>query len=239
MAFVLDSVVPWGRSYEEYVRMFDLTEDDLGLSILSCGDGPASFNCKMYAQGRIVVSCDPIYQFSTEQLQKRVDESYDKVMSETCKNRNNFVWDTIKSPEELGQVRMEAMKEFLADYDKGRQQGRYLPESLPSLPFGDNEFDLALCSHFLFLYTEQLSLDFHKKAIAEMCRVACETRIFPLIDLDLNKSSHISSVCSELNQSGLTVEILKVPYEFQRGGNEMMWISDKSAPSPTTLCSKE
>ena len=68
MAFILDSVVPWGRSFEEYVRMFDLTEDELGLSILSCGDGPASFNCRMYAQGRRVVSCDPIYQFSAEQL---------------------------------------------------------------------------------------------------------------------------------------------------------------------------
>lgn len=227
MAFVLDSVVPWGRSYEEYVRMFDLTEDDLALSILSCGDGPASFNYKMYAQGRRVMSCDPIYRFSAEELQMRIDESYDKVMSQTVRNKNNFVWDAIKSPEELGRIRMEAMKEFLADYDKGRRECRYLCESLPSLSFGDNEFDLALCSHFLFLYTEQLSLDFHKKAVLEMCRVAGEVRIFPLIDLDLNKSGHIRSICSELNQSGRTVEILKVPYEFQRGGNEMMRICDE------------
>jgi hypothetical protein len=224
MTFILDSVVPWGRNFEEYVRMFDLTEDEPGLSILSCGDGPASFNCQMYAQGRRVVSCDPIYQFSAEQLQMRINESYDKVMTETYKNKNNFVWETMKSPEELGQVRMEAMQEFLADYETGRKEGRYLPESLPSLPFGDNAFDLALCSHFLFLYTEQLSLDFHKKAIVEMCRVAREIRIFPLIDLDLNKSSHIPTICSELRKSGLTVEILKVPYEFQRGGNEMMRI---------------
>jgi hypothetical protein len=207
--------------------MFDLTEDDLGGSILSCGDGPASFNCRMHAQGRRVVSCDPIYRFSAEQLQMRIDESYDKVMSQTVGNKSNFVWDTIKSPEELGRVRMEAMKEFLADYEKGRREGRYLCESLPSLPFGDNEFDLALCSHFLFLYTEQLSLDFHKKAILEMWRVAREVRIFPLIDLDLNKSGYIPAVCTELSQFGLKVEILKVPYEFQRGGNEMMRICGK------------
>ena len=75
---------------------------------------------------------------------------------------------------------MEAMREFLADYDRGQQKGRYLPENLPSLPFRGNEFELALCSHFLFLYTEQLSLDFHKKAIAEIVRVAREVRIFPL-----------------------------------------------------------
>jgi hypothetical protein len=107
------------------------------------------------------------------------------------------------------------------------QEGRYLAESLPSLPFRDNEFELALCSHFLFLYTEQLSLDFHKKAVAEMVRVAKEVRIFPLIYLDLNKSRYIPTICSELHQAGITVEILKVPYEFQRGGNKMMRICSK------------
>lgn len=227
MAFVLDSIVPWGRSYEEYISMFELTEGDLGLSILSCGDGPASFNCRMNARGRRVVSCDPIYRFSAEELHRRINESYEKVMSQTARNEDNFVWNTIKSPEELGEVRMRAMKEFIADYDNGRREGRYLCESLPSLPFGDNEFDLALCSHFLFLYTKQLSLDFHRKAIAEMWRVAREVRIFPLIDLDLNKSSHIRPICSELSQAGLAIEILKVPYEFQRGGNEMMRIYGK------------
>ncbi|NIP50529.1 MAG: methyltransferase domain-containing protein [candidate division Zixibacteria bacterium] len=227
MAFLLDSVIPWGRSFEEYVRMFDLTEDDLDLGIVSCGDGPASFNCQMYAQGRRVVSCDPIYRFSAEQLRIQIDASYDKVMTEIHKNKNNFVWETIKSPEELGRVRMEAIEKFLADYEKGRQEGRYLPESLPSLPFRDKEFDLVLCSHFLFLYTEQLSLDFHKKAVTEMCRVAREIRIFPLIDLDLNKSSYIPTICSILHQDGFTVEILEVPYEFQRGGNEMMRICSK------------
>jgi hypothetical protein len=43
VAFTLDKVVPWGRSFDEYVRMFDLTPADLGKRILGCGDGPASF----------------------------------------------------------------------------------------------------------------------------------------------------------------------------------------------------
>jgi hypothetical protein len=44
MAFTLDQVVPWGRSFDEYRRMFALSDDDLGLRILGCADGPASFN---------------------------------------------------------------------------------------------------------------------------------------------------------------------------------------------------
>jgi len=224
MVFSLDRVVPWGRSFDEYVRMFGLTSDELTLNILSCGDGPAGFNSGMNRHGNKVISCDPIYQFTADQLQMRIKESYEKVMAEAYKNKDNFVWDIIKSPKELGRVRMAAMQEFLADFEKGKQEGRYLAESLPTLSFEDKAFDLVLCSHFLFLYTEQLSLEFHKASIAEMCRVAGEVRIFPLIDLDLNKSCYVSAICSELSKAGFTVEIQKVPYEFQRGGNEMMRI---------------
>ena len=47
MGFTLENVVPWGRSYDEYVSMFDLTEVDLGLRLLGCGDGPAGFNAAL------------------------------------------------------------------------------------------------------------------------------------------------------------------------------------------------
>ena len=224
MTFRLDNVVPWGRSFDEYVRMFNLTKDELTLSILSCGDGPASFNSEMKERGHKVISCDPIYQFTADQLQMRIRETYNKVMTEAHNNKSNFVWDIIKSPEELGLVRMAAMQEFLADYEKGKLERRYLAQSLPTLAFEDKAFGLALCSHFLFLYTEQLSLEFHRASIAEMCRVAGEVRIFPLIDLDLNKSSYVPAICSELHKAGFTIEIQKVPYEFQRGGDEMMRI---------------
>jgi hypothetical protein len=35
----LEQVVPWGRSFDEYRRIFALTDDDLRLRILGCGDG--------------------------------------------------------------------------------------------------------------------------------------------------------------------------------------------------------
>jgi len=227
MAFRLDNIVPWGRSFDEYVRMFGLTSDELALSILSCGDGPAGFNSEMNKRGNKVISCDPIYQFTAEQLQMRIKESYETVMTEAYKNKDNFVWDIIKSPEELGRVRMEAMEGFLADFKKGKQEGRYLVESLPSLPFEDKAFDLALCSHFLFLYTEQLSLEFHRASIAEMCRVANEVRIFPLIDMDLKGSRYVDIIRTKFTEAGYSVEIKTVPYEFQRDGNEMMKIRGK------------
>ena len=67
----------------------------------------------------------------------------------------------------------------------GRPIGRPVRDRccLPTLPFADRSFDLALSSHFLFLYTEQFDESFHRSSIVEMCRVADEVRVFPLLAL--------------------------------------------------------
>jgi hypothetical protein len=66
--FTLDQVVPWGRSYEEYRQMFALTDGDLGLRVLGCADGPASFNAEATSRGHLVVSADPLYRFSVNDI---------------------------------------------------------------------------------------------------------------------------------------------------------------------------
>lgn len=224
MAFTYKTVVPWGRSYEEYVRMFGLTSDDLEARILGCGDGPASFNSEMNKRGCNVISIDPIYQFEAGEIAKRIEETYDEVISQTYREKDKFLWHTISSVEELGLIRMAAMQEFICDYEEGRRQGRYIAANLPTLPFKAHNFDLALCSHFLFLYTAKLSLGFHRSAVAEMCRVAKDVRIFPLVDLDGDVSPYVEVVSKEFENSGMTVEIKNVPYEFQRGGNKLLSI---------------
>jgi len=132
-----------------------------------------------------------------------------------------FVWDTIQSVAELGRIRMHGMQAFLDDYDLGKRQGRYVAAELPSVAFPDKSFDLAVCSHFLFLYTEHLSEAFHRFAILELWRVAREIRIFPLLALDGRTSPYVASIMDDLSGS-LEVSIETVPYEFQRGGNQMM-----------------
>jgi len=145
--FTLDQVVPWGRSFDEYQRMFALTHADLDLRILGCGDGPASFNAEATRRGFTVVSLDPIYQWNGAQIQERIAVTRDKVLEQTRNNAGDFVWDSIRSVEELGQIRTAAMQQFLDDYEAGKAQGRYVEGELPTLSFGDGSFDLALCSH--------------------------------------------------------------------------------------------
>jgi hypothetical protein len=223
--FTLDQVQPWGRSLDEYRRMFALSDDDLGtLNILGCADGPASFNAEATRRGDSVISCDPIYQFNVIEVRARISETYDQIVEQTRKNMDQFVWTSIKSVEELGHMRMEAMRMFLDDYEMGKEEGRYIEASLPSLPFVDGEFDLALCSHFLFLYSTQLGKDFHRAAIRELCRVAKEVRVFPLLALSGKSSPYVQLVADEARAAGHEVLLEPVPYEFQRGANRMMRI---------------
>lgn len=222
MAFTLDRVVPWGRSFAEYCRMFALTDRDLACRLVGCADGPASFNAEAAARGHRVVSCDPVYRFSCGELATRVDATCERIVEVARQNASEFVWDRIVSPEELGRIRREAMQEFLDDFPQGKQQGRYVAAGLPRLPFSDGAFEIALCSHFLLLYSQQLSIEFHVEAIAEMGRVAREVRIFPLLSLGSVPSGHVRPVCARLRARGFQTTIQEVDYEFQRGGNPML-----------------
>lgn len=225
MSFTLDSVVPWGRSFEEYVAMFNLSEDDLALRILGCGDGPAGFNAELARRGGCVASIDPIYAFSSREIRQRIGETYDKVMAQMRNNRDDYIWSSIGSIDELGRVRTSAMDAFLADYDTGKTEGRYIEGELPSLPFNGKSFDIALASHFLFLYSAHLSAEFHVRALVEMLRVSSEVRVFPLVCLDGKPSRYVGAVVAALGKRGFQSEIVSVPYEFQRGANEMLRIT--------------
>ena len=202
--------------------MFSLSEDDLGRRILGCGDGPASFNAELSARDGSVVSVDPLYRFSAAAIERRVRETFPTVMEQTRANRDDFVWTHVRSLEDLGRRRMQALRGFLADYEAGRRSGRYVDAALPVLPFVDAAFDLALSSHFLFLYSVQFDLDFHLAALREMLRVAAEVRVFPLLQLGGAPSSHVPGVRDALTAAGVRVTVEPVPYEFQRGGNRML-----------------
>jgi hypothetical protein len=164
--------------------MFALTDEDLAGAVLGCGDGPANFNAEAAALGHRVVSCDPIYAFPAADIERRVRECYDTVISQVKKNVDGFVWGDFRDPDHLGECRLAAMRWFLADFDQGRREGRYVAAALPTPPFADGQFSLALVSHLLFLYAGQLDLDFHFAAFEELLRVASEVRVFPLLGLD-------------------------------------------------------
>ncbi|MCP4180937.1 MAG: SAM-dependent methyltransferase [bacterium] len=218
----LKNIVPWGRSLEEYIRMFSLTDDDLKKNILGCGDGPASFNAELSAKGGNIVSIDPVYEFSSTEIKTRIDETYHQIVSEVYKKPDNYIWNTFSNVEELVNTRMNSMNKFLSDYKTDENSDRYKNQSLPNLTFRESEFDLALCSHFLFLYSDHIDVEIHISSMIELCRVAKEVRVYPLVTLNCTPSPYIEKVIHALSRHGIDASLVEVDYHFQKGATQML-----------------
>jgi hypothetical protein len=201
MAPSLNEAAHWGRNLDEYCAMFALSQTDRQLSILGVGDGPASFNVEGTAQGMRIVSVDPLYEIRASEIRERIGTTAGDAPA-----------------------RLTAMEQFIADYDLGIAQGRYVTGSVTGLPFHDHSYDLALCSHLLFLYSETHNLAFHLQALQELTRVAEEVRVYPLLEMGAAESRHLRAVMMALPRMGLRAGKIRVSCEFQRGGNEMLRI---------------
>jgi len=230
MSIQLNQIVPWGRTRDEYHRMFALADADLSVGVLDCGGGPAGFTAELAACGHRAIAVDPIYAFSGSEIRARFEAIAEPMLLQVRATPNSWVWNFHGDPDGLLAHRRAALETFLADHESGLREGRYLVGELPTLPLASNSFGLALCSHLLFLYSDLLSEDFHIRAVRELCRVAREVRIFPLLTLSGTPSSHLAAVQSALAAEGWKNEIVHVNYEFQRGGNQMLRIFRASHP---------
>ncbi|MXV73159.1 class I SAM-dependent methyltransferase [Candidatus Poribacteria bacterium] len=222
MGFHYKNIVPWGRSFDEYLDMFNLSEDDLARDIVDVGGGPASFNTGMHQRGTPIISVDPIYRYSEVELRQRIQETHKDIITQAFGNRDKFVWTKFASVDELAEVRRQAMDEFCQDFEGGKQQGRYIDASLPNLPFPDRHFDLVLSAHLLFFYSANRDLAFHLDAVRELLRIGTEVRIFPIVDVNSSPSPFLSPVIDELEKDGIACSVERVPYHFQKTGNEML-----------------
>lgn len=223
MAFVLNDVVPWGRTLAEYERMFNLTTEDLTGRLADFGGGPSSFQAEAAKRGIQVTSYDILYQFDTDAIRNRIAEVRHIVMEQMRQNQENYVWTQITSLEELEQLRLGAMKQFLLDYETGKKEGRYVFHALPDrLDVEEQYYDIGLSSHFLLMY-DNLGFEFHQKSIEEMLRVCKEVRIYPVCDLDGRETKLAEEIIKYFSKTH-TVNKIPSAYQFQKSKNEMLII---------------
>jgi hypothetical protein len=220
----LAEVVPWGRTCAEYRAMFSLTDDFIGRRIVDCAAGPSSFTAEWTAARGDVTACDPLYAFDAESIRGRFEATVDTVMDQVRARLDSWSWSFHRDADALLAARRRALSLFSEDFAAAPSAKRYVAASLPELPFASQSFDLALCSHFLFLYSEPLGADFHAASVRELCRIAKEVRIFPLLTNEQVRSPHVDAARALADALGLASFVQQVPYELQRGGNEMLVI---------------
>ncbi|WP_431804536.1 SAM-dependent methyltransferase [Halobacillus andaensis] len=221
----LEKVIFVGRTYEEYMDMFLLSEEALkGKKVLDCPSGACSFTAVGQSKGLNITASDIAYDHSVENLEAKGQEDIQHAMSHMEKAKSNYVWDYFEDINQLKEHREKALVDCTQDMKKNCE--RYIPVNLPSLLFNDDEFDILLSAHFLFTYADRLDLQFHIDTLKELLRVTKEElRIFPLVDLEGNRYEHLDHVIQYLKGNGYSVKEVSVPYEFQKGANTMLKVS--------------
>lgn len=220
----IDRIAFFGRTYAEYMDMFGLDEKLLQQGrILDCPAGASSFAAEAYKLGFDVTACDILYNLTADKLIEKGRNDLQHVFEKFDEVNHLYVWEYYKDKDEVMVLRSRALEIFADDFNSGFKKGRYKHGELPHLPFPDKTFSLVLSGNFLFLYGDRLDLDFHVACIRELLRVCSgEVRIFPLVGLDAKPYPYLDNILSSLDSDGIKVEIIEVPFEFQKGANEML-----------------
>lgn len=222
--FRTNEVILLGRTFDEYARMFALDESTLRHNrILDAGSGVSSFCAEANARGYRVTASDRIYDLSADDIEQKCSADLDHMLAQLAGITQNYVWDYFPTLDALRANREQAYRAFAADY---RQYGnsRYVTTTYPVTGFADAQFDLALVSHFLFLYDEQLDYDFHRRTLLELLRVAREVRLFPLVNMRTERASAVTRLLEDPIFAAYMIRIDHVDYEFIRNSSEMLVI---------------
>ncbi len=156
-ALQLDRVVFFGRTFEEYLKMFALTLADIeGRSVLDCPSGPGWLCRGGQKKGtechRIRPDVSPIASGLRRIAMGDIESTKEKIANDPNFPKANL--------ETYHHEKRKAWSSSFQDYSEGVKQGRYVPASLPSLPFADGQFDLVLSGTPPFCYASQKMVAF-------------------------------------------------------------------------------
>lgn len=97
---------------------------------------------------------------------------------------------------------------------------RYIPGSLPRLPFRDGRFDLTLSSYLLFVYEDHFDYEFHKQSVLEIMRVTRgEARFYPLVSFEAKRCSYLDPLKNDPDLRHFTFEEVQTDFEFLVSSN--------------------
>lgn len=232
----------FGRRKVEYEKMFALKLSELkNKKILDCSSGPTSFISETRPLGLNVIGCDPMYSRSKIDLSNIGNESIKKFIEILSffpeEKLSRKFYSSIDEIEEAGKTALEF---FLNDYEIGRKENRYIDAALPFLPFENNTFDLVLCGHFFFVYSDtvsdnykDLNYEFHLNSALELLRISKqELRLFPIPHKngDLRKGGYAERLLTDLKTKGIQAILQFVDYAIPKDGGDLLLILRKVNP---------
>lgn len=193
----------WIYSLDDYRQIFALNEQELHKRILDYPGGINSVNAQCHALGYPLISGDPLYQLTPQAIAGHADEVLQSLI------KNNPL-----AEKEVRQQWRQNLEQFLADYELGKRQGRYIDISQPQLPAGEEFFDILLCTDLIF----------NAEIMAQLCKMAAEIRVFPLPNEKSEIESQLGPTMLAFQQRNFGVEIRAVNYPQRQGATAMLRI---------------
>ena len=226
----LGDIIVTARPFDEYVAMFDLTDADLRAGpVLDCPAGASGFAHGARARGADVTAVDPVYAQPHADLVARARRDTAYGNEYVRMHPGTYAWGFFRDLDDHLARRMGAVEAF--DADRRAHPDRYVTGALPSLPFAAGAFDLVVSSHLLFVYPDHFDYPAHLAGVRELARVASgEVRMFPLVDTTTAPWPHVDRLRRDLEGVGLASDVRRVPYEFIRGGTQMLVIDGSTSP---------
>ncbi|GAE32188.1 class I SAM-dependent methyltransferase [Halalkalibacter hemicellulosilyticus] len=215
------------RSYTEYEQMFQVSQTVKG-KVLDVAAGASSFTAEALKRGLDAYAVDPQYEKSVNVLQEEGSNELLQAREKLLHAYELFNWETYGSLDKLMKLRERSLTMFLNSYVEFRE--RYINGQLTLLPFADNQFSLIVCSHFLFLYGKQFTVDFHERSLHELiriCEIGGEIRLYPLVGFDGNVYPHMDELEQRLFELPVTIKRVKVDFQFVKGATHMLVIEKR------------
>ncbi|MFF2090406.1 class I SAM-dependent methyltransferase [Paenibacillus sp. NPDC058174] len=218
------------RGYDEYVRMFDLNEEDLQAGkVLDVASGGSSFTAEARRRGIEAFAVDPRYQQpDAEQWIAEALEEIGVSTAKLAKLDSSFDWSYYGSLERHRAGRESSLELFANHLRSNEGKNCYFGGALPQLPFASSTFSLVTCSHFLFLYAEQFGFEFHKQAILELmrvCKPGGQVRIYPLLSLKWDRFEALNELITAIEGAGGKADRLPSQLPFIPGSTEFLRIT--------------
>lgn len=204
--------------------MFDLDPSGLPARVLDSSGGISGFTAEAGRRCATALAVDPAYALTRDELARLGHDDLARGTAIADQYADRFTFDWYGDPTRRVTLRKSALAQFLMDV--AMSPGRYVAGQLPQLPFRDNAFELAVCSHLLFTWADELGLEWHRAALLELARVAREVRVFPTVVQGPGEPVPFwDELMSDVADAGVTTERRRVPYEFQVGANTMLVVT--------------
>ncbi|EKD76876.1 MAG: putative cytosolic protein [uncultured bacterium] len=212
------STTNWVCNLTDYVAMYDLSKSDLQKSIVDFPAGISSVNVEANAEGAHIISVDPFYNLTPEKMFIHAEAILQENIAYLNKTKGRLKEETML--DHVIHLWKNSERNFLADYEKGKSEKRYQYAALPKLPFSFHQFELALCTDFLFHHA--LSSDDIVRVFQALSHVALEVRFYPLLNHSGKMTDELGPFLLWLQKNNFGTEVRQVPYEIQKGGNAML-----------------